>query len=92
MSVAPSVAKLLPHLIPVRLKPKYPYANASNKKIIWSFGDGPFIADRVSQSLNLRIDPNNRNHGLVEPNIRMPLSEFENALAQTQNGWMKDEE
>jgi hypothetical protein len=50
-------------------------------------GDGPFLDGPMADELALRVDPNNANHGLVEPAAAMTLSEYQLALAATGNSW-----
>jgi len=89
MSVAPSIDAMLPHLIPKRLRRTNRDAKASNDKIVWSLGVGPFVDAVLNLTLVLRVTSDT--HGQVEPAERMPLIDFQNALASTQNDWRKDE-
>jgi hypothetical protein len=97
MSVAPTVYNLPPHRLPRRLRKKDPerFANATgpNSAHCWWMGDGPFVYTRVANHLNLRPDPDKPNkHGLVEPDARMMVREYEDALAATQSQWQRWEE
>lgn len=48
-------------------------------------GEGPFVQSPVADRLRLR--PGNHKHGFVEPDRVMPLTEYQEALAATQNQW-----
>ena len=51
-------------------------------------GSGPFEAGPVAASLMLR--PDNKEpctHGVVEPDNRMALAEYQGALAATRDSW-----
>ncbi|MGK4009285.1 hypothetical protein WMF31_42185 [Sorangium sp. So ce1036] len=60
-------------------------------------GDGEFRAAAVAPGLRLCPDkePNPLSgvvsHGVVEPDVAMPLSEYEQRLADTQEKWFIDE-
>ncbi len=89
MSVAPNIEALDWFRIPKRLKHLYPDAIGSNKQVIWSMGEGPFVDAAVGSSLVLRVTSDT--HGQVEPDKKLLLDEFQSALARTQNEWQKDE-
>jgi hypothetical protein len=97
MSVSPNVAALPPHRIPRRLRDKnpkrFPDACGSNQLYCWWMGGGPFVPGRVAQDLFFRPDPQNqKQHGFVEPERRMPVANFEAALAATRDQWKRWEE
>ncbi len=96
MSVA-SHWKALPHfLIPPRLASLLPTltkrraATGNDDARCWRMGEGDFVAGQVTPALRLRVD--SETHGLVEPATEMPLSQFQQALADTRDGWIIDEE
>ena len=96
-SAGTSVDALPPHRLPRRLQQKYPErfpeAMAPNGVHCWSMGQGAFSADRVAEYLRLRLDPDDPDrHGLVEPDDRMKLKDYEAALATTQGQWQRWEE
>lgn len=90
MSVAPALAALPARLIPKRLQNRFRKARGEDNQIVWSMGDGPFSDGPVAESLRMRVT--SPTHGVVEPDAKMPLIEFQNRLAGTQNLWRKDEE
>lgn len=92
MSVSPSIQDLPGHRIPKRLQQRIPKAGGNDANIIWSMGEGPFAAARLASGLQLRPDPNNSEHGFVEPDDVMPLADYQAALAGTQSLWSVDEE
>ena len=90
MSVAPSIGALKPHLIPKRLRGRFPDATGSNGRVIWSMGDGLFADAPIAANLKLRVT--SKLHGHVEPDAPMHIDKFQNALAATQNDWRKNED
>jgi hypothetical protein len=97
MSVAPTADLLPSHRVPKRLKVKYPDrfpdAVGSNQLHCWSLGDGAFVAGAVGASLVLRLDPARPDeHGFVEPDAEMSLTDYEAALAATRPRWARWEE
>jgi hypothetical protein len=97
MSVAPNPDWLPTHRQPRRLRDRYPDrfpdAAGSNGLHCWHLGEGPFHAQNVSDRLFLRLDPNApTRHGLVEPEEKMTLADYEGALAATQDLWHSWEE
>jgi hypothetical protein len=52
-------------------------------------GNGPFATGPVADRLTLRAT--DQNHGLVEPDCPMLLSDFQAALAATRDRWTIDE-
>jgi hypothetical protein len=91
MSVAPSLRDLPYFLIPRRLKHLVRQASGNDKHRVWRMGEGPFISGLVSASLQLRVDPDNDEHGFIEPDRIMPLPEYEQGLADTRPLWRVDE-
>lgn len=95
LSVNPSLEALTkrPHLVPRRLKNRFPGARGVEQLIIWRMGEGVFQAGAVADSLMLRPDKKAApEHGVVEPERRMLLEEFQNALAATREQWERGEE
>lgn len=90
MSVAPAWRDLPPHRIPRRLRPKCPKALGNDGYVCWRMGSGPFANGRVHEHLQLRVD--SAVHGLVEPEMVLPLKRFQSALAATREEWVIDEE
>jgi hypothetical protein len=91
MSVSPSLQELPPHRIPERLRSFVPNARGKNTLIVWRMGDGAFAAGPVAERLQLRPDPAGTSHGFVEPEVRMSLSEYQEALHATRDLWEVDE-
>jgi hypothetical protein len=96
MSVSPSLTDLLerlpPTFIPKRLQPLVPDAAGSNNLTAWRMGQGSFVAAAVTELLALRPDPDEPQHGFVEPASLMALDEYVSALHVTQSAWVVDEE
>jgi hypothetical protein len=93
MSVSPSLETLPPHRIPRRLQSRYPEAIGSNQLHCWSMGEGAFVRGGVADHLVLRPDPENpERHGFVEPERKMPVAEYEAAIAATRDQWRRWEE
>ena len=94
MSVAPSLDALPSHRLPRRLKTKYPDrfsdAAGSDRLHCWSMGEGEFLAGPVASDLVLRLDPERPNqHGFVEPDKKMLLTDYEKAIAATRELWIR---
>ena len=97
MSVSPSADAIPTHRLPRRLQEKYPErfpdASGPNTLQCWWMGEGEFVQDRVADRLCLRPDSDElRRHGLVEPDPRMELDEYESALQATRDNWQRWEE
>jgi hypothetical protein len=85
MSVSASVEALPPHRLPGRLQKKYPErfpeATGPNGLQCWWMGEGAFVAERVADRLRLLLDPDDpKRHGLVEPDDRMKIDDYETAV------------
>lgn len=90
MSVAPSWRKLPFFLIPERLKDKVPKARGEDTLRCWRHGEGVFVDGSINAHLALsRATPK---HGEVEPARRIPLADYQAALADTRDAWEWDEE
>jgi hypothetical protein len=92
MSVAPTLRELPEHRIPKRLRHLVPEARGKDVPFVWRMGDGPFDLAPVAPRLQLRPDRGNIHHGVIEPDERMRLEEYEQALAATQNEWTVEEQ
>ena len=95
MSVSPSFIALIRRL-PVRMVPErfrsiVPGAVGRNTTFVWSMGDGPFQKGAVHTGLCLTIDPDDPEHGFVEPDVIMTLNEYVNHLYATKAKWKIDE-
>jgi hypothetical protein len=92
MSVAPSLRELPEHRIPRRLRHLVPEARGKDTAFVWRMGEGPFGLAPVAARLQLRPDAGNIHHGVIEPNERMRLEKYEQALAGTQDKWTVEEQ
>jgi hypothetical protein len=97
MSVSPTLEALPPHRLPRRLQKKYPErfpeATAPNGVHCWWMGEGAFAPARVANHLHLRPDLDNpERHGLVEPDDRMKVEDYEAALGATCDQWQRWED
>jgi len=94
MSVAPSPEALPPHRLPRRLQKKYPErfpdATGPNGVHCWGIGEGAFAPGKVADRLGLRLDPDDpARHGLVEPDGKMKIEDYEAALGATRDQWRR---
>jgi hypothetical protein len=89
MSVAPDLVSLPLHRIPKRLAHLRQGAIGPDADVVWSFGEGRFIAGPFAA--HLALVPDRLDHGVVGPDAKTSLSEYEVALAGTQSGWRRDE-
>ncbi len=85
MSVAPSISALPHTLIPKRHKALFPGASGSNQRKVFRMGDGSFSPSGIGP--DLRLEPDSRTHGNIEPARAMPLEAFQAALATTRDSW-----
>jgi hypothetical protein len=90
LSVVPDW-KVLPHfLIPRRLQQLAPRATGKNDgSRSFRRGSGPFESGIFGNGLTLRVETDI--HGLVEPESRMVLEDFQSYLASTRDEWLIDE-
>jgi hypothetical protein len=58
---------------------------------IWRLGDGPFLSAPITAGLNLRLDPLDRLHGLVEPATIVFIEQFRRDIELTRELWVIDE-
>ena len=94
MSVSPTIADLPPHLIPKRLRAKYPDARRGTTKpdtLPWRFGAGAFEAGPLCDKLVLTPDLEAVGHGYVETDLPMPLQEHRAAVEATQPSWTQEQ-
>jgi hypothetical protein len=54
-------------------------------------GEGPFVEDQITSTLRLRPDPENANHGFIEPANPMAADEYVRAIQATRGLWVVDE-
>lgn len=93
ISVAPELKNLPMLLIPARLKHLFPKARGNDELVCWRWGDGSFKGSAVSPGLVFRPDPKKPNkHGFVEPANSMLIDQYQQALAETQDQWVRDEQ
>ena len=90
MSVAPEWRKLPLFLIPARLKHLVPKARGNDDLVCWRWGEGAFDDGVVSEELVFRRD--SKKHGTVGPAASMPVDQYQQALAKTQDQWVRDEQ
>src|SRR5947207_2068626 len=90
MSVSPGKASLPPHRIPRKFTHVYPGATGNNSYVCWRTGEGPFVDCPFAPKLLMRVDTELDNHGLVEPDSEMEVSDYRQALADTQAHWAKE--
>ena len=91
MSVSPSPGHLPARRIPQRLRHRYPKAAGSDKLMVWAMGDGPFVDDAITGNLRLRLDPENRNHGFVEPAAPVLADAYVTNINLTRDLWEIEE-
>ena len=85
MSVAENWRRLLPHLIPKRLKEQGLSADASGSNALacWTMGSGLFAAGAINEALCLVLKPGNPQSGNVAPIASISLRDFQDLLAVT---------
>ena len=66
---------------------RFKFGLATNLDSVWVFGLGSFEAAPIS--LRLQFRPDRPKHGLIEPLRKMPLDEFQAALASTRTDWFE---
>ena len=91
MSVAENWRRLLPHLIPKRLKPILAGASGSNNVACFRFGNGPFAAEPLNSRLQLVLKDHDPHSGNVVPVTAVPEKVFQADLAATRGDWTIDE-
>lgn len=94
MSVSPSTQALPPHLIPKRLRTHgYPDARRGSTlpdTFPWRMGDGRFSDGALCECLQLRIDAQDPEHGFVEPDREMTLTDYRAAVEVTRPSWTQE--
>jgi hypothetical protein len=90
MSVAPRWGDLPVELIPKRLEDKVPGAAGRNSLACFALGEGSFEEGEIAPELRLR--PNKPDHGYIEPQTKMKLEKYKDAIIATRNCWTEDEE
>lgn len=90
LSVAPSIAQLPTHRIPLRLKDFFKDASGKDKYFCWSMGAGDFIDGQMTSDLVLHVDRPGK-HGLLEPIRPMLVELLQQAIAETRELWIVDE-
>lgn len=93
MSVAPEWRSLPFTRIPKRLRHIVPGAAGSDRTACFRHGEGPFLAMRFADGLQLVPDdgPEPIRHGVVGPESTMPFEEYQRRLAATRENWTMDE-
>jgi hypothetical protein len=97
LSVGGCVRTTYLNILPRRLQTLYPQwargAKGRNSDQVWAMGQGKYETAPISADLDLRFQTEDRpGHGLVAPNRKMLLEEYQAALAATQDQWKVDEE
>jgi hypothetical protein len=87
MSVAPTLEDLPIYRIPKRYDvPGRGYAGSGKvEDSCWIMGDGPFEIASVSDGL--RLVPDSRTHGTVQPSLTMSWVDYQGFLAATRLSW-----
>ena len=91
MSVAPSWQDLPIHLIPKRLRGKFPSARGAIDLYCFSSGEGDFVNGGVSDLDSLTLIVDRPLHGVVAPSKEMSVAQYQNALSTTRDNWNLDE-
>lgn len=89
MSVAPCLRDLPVQWVPKRLRHLREGAIGPDTSKVWRHGEGRFEMALVAPHLMLR--PDRPDHGNVVPETVMPLTQYQNAIAQTRSDWVIDE-
>jgi hypothetical protein len=101
MSVVSSIAgfrrrivkkKFSPEMLPVRMSDsgKIPGASGRNSLHVFRIGDGDFEAGSLNEVLLLQ--PDNDDHGTVQPAHVMPYNDYRQAIIDTRDQWVSGEE
>lgn len=91
MSVAENWRRLLPHLVPKRLKSIFPGASGSNNVACFCFGHGPFSPGTLNAGLALALKEHDTTAGNVVPVRSVREREFQDELAATRGEWAVNE-
>ncbi len=82
-SVSPSCGKL-----PQSIRPaKFPGGLGGKRNSCFKFGTGNWAKGVVAAGLDLRIDPKDPDHGMMQPENPMPLKDLEAAMEATRPNW-----
>jgi hypothetical protein len=91
MSVADNWRRLLPHLIPKRLKRIFSGAAGSNRLACFCLGQGPFSPGLLNSRLSLVLKDHDVHAGNVVPAQAVSERQFQVDLAATRGEWTIDE-
>ena len=91
MSVADNWRRMLPHLIPKRLKLIFSVAAGSNRLACFRFGQGPFSPGPLNSRLSLVLKEHDAHGGNVVPAQAVSERQFQVDLAETRGDWAIDE-
>jgi hypothetical protein len=96
MSVRPSINSIPPQMLPKRLKEAFPdlfpEARGNSTYCVWSMGEGLFETSSLTDNLDLRLDPDEDDHGFVEPSSQMSFDDYFGAVVATRQQWYVDED
>jgi hypothetical protein len=92
MSVNDHWRHMLGHLIPKRLRPRFPGASGSNALSCFRHGDGAFQAEPINERLDLALKDHNPRGGLVVPKNAIHIDDFQRDLAATRSAWVVAED
>jgi hypothetical protein len=101
MSVVSSIAgfrrriakkKFSPEMLPVRMNDsgKIPGASGRNSLHVFRIGEGAFEAGSLNELLFLQ--PDEDDHGTVQPAHAMPYNDYRRAIIDTRDQWVSGEE
>jgi hypothetical protein len=85
LSVAPSIDAMYDHLIPKRLRARFPRATGRDSMRVWTMGSGPFESSPMTDDLRLAVT--GPNHGVIAPGRDMLVEDFQAVLASTRENW-----
>lgn len=91
MSVSPSIGALPRRFVPRRLQHLARGATGNDRHHVWSLGSGPFVEADMTPLLMLRPDPENSDHGFIEPLRVMHQDAYIDAIHATREDWHVDE-
>lgn len=87
LSVAPNLSALPPERIPQSLEHIVAGAKGNRTHRVWVIGSGGFLAGTVCDGLSLRPDPDDANHGFIEPEQAQPLEAFQASVLSSRTKW-----
>ena len=91
MSVAENWRRLLPHLVPKRLKAIFAGASGSNTVACFCFGQGTFAPGPLNARLEVVLKEHDIHAGNVVPAASVLERDFQADLAATRDDWTIDE-